>query len=87
MHLPPMTPEQSYEAHSPVLGVVGALIERGQASGDFDPEASSTWLQAVTMALVHAAAEEVRAGRMTAGEAAAQLRRSVLAALGAPAAR
>lgn len=68
--------------HLPVLDRLERLIERGQAAGEFDRELPRPWLLTATMALGHAAGEEVGAGRMSAEEADATLRTSLLRVYG-----
>ena len=71
------------ELHGPVFDRLAHLIHRGQQVGEFDPEASPGWLMAATIALGHAAADEVTAGRMSADDAATALRASILRVYGA----
>lgn len=78
LHLPPAEPADDREAHAPVIGPLQQLIQRGQASGDFDPAPSADWLLAATMALGHTAGGEVSTGRMTTDTAISAFRHSVL---------
>lgn len=71
-------PQQSYERHVPITDRLQRLIRRGQDTGEFDPALSPIWLLAATMALGHAAGDEVAAGRMTSAQAGKALRESVL---------
>ncbi|MCX5583081.1 TetR/AcrR family transcriptional regulator [Streptomyces erythrochromogenes] len=64
--------------HEPVMARLTRLIEKGQAAGEFDPEPPAAWLVAAVTALGHAAGDEVGAGRMTVGEAAAHHRTATL---------
>jgi AcrR family transcriptional regulator len=66
------------ERHEPVLARLGALIERGQASGDFDQTAPVSWFVATVVAIGDAAGQEVRAGRLDAEAAVGIMRRAVL---------
>lgn len=59
------------------------MIQRGQATGEFDGRLSPDWLVAVTINLGHAAGGEVGAGRMSSEEAAEALHTSPLRVLGA----
>jgi AcrR family transcriptional regulator len=59
------------------------LIGRGQRAGDFDRTLSATWLSAAILGLVHTAAGQVTAGRLTASKAAALLLDSALRLCGA----
>lgn len=75
--------EDGADLHQPVIERLNRLIERGQATGDFDRDCSPAWLLAVAMALGHAAGAEVGAGRMRVNEAEASYKQSVLRAFGA----
>ncbi len=79
LHLtsPPKSPEEERDQHEPVLGPLEQLIRRGQRTGEFDPTLPVSWLLSATIALGHAAGEEVRAGHMTPDQAIATLRRSI----------
>jgi AcrR family transcriptional regulator len=78
-----MTPEEDLQLHQPILERLERLIRRGQRGGDFDRDLPAPWLLSAFLALSHAAAEEVRAGRLTAEDALQALRRSVLRLFGA----
>jgi AcrR family transcriptional regulator len=67
--------------HEPVAARLTRLIEKGQASGEFDPAPPATWLVAAITALGHAAGDEVGAHRMSVEEAARWLRTATLALL------
>ncbi|RCG25534.1 TetR/AcrR family transcriptional regulator [Streptomyces diacarni] len=69
--------------HAPVADLLGRVVRRGQASGEFDGHASPDWLVAATIALAHASSGEADAGRLTAEEARSTLRTSVLRLLDA----
>jgi AcrR family transcriptional regulator len=88
LHLtsPPKSPEEELDQHETVLGPLERLIRRGQHTGEFDPTLPVSWLLSATIALGHAAGEEVRAERMTPDQAIATLRRSIprLLTVGAP---
>ncbi|WP_028063046.1 TetR/AcrR family transcriptional regulator [Solirubrobacter soli] len=58
-----------HDFHGPVLARLNALLERG----DFDRDVPATWF----LALMHAAADDVAAGRLDEAAAAATLRRAV----------
>lgn len=79
LHLasPPKSPEQELDQHQPILGPLEQLIRRGQRAGEFDSQLPVNWLLSATIALGHAAGEEVRAGRMTTDESLAALRGSI----------
>lgn len=73
----PMSAEEEHELHGPILHRLERLIRRGQRARVFDQRLPATWLLAAFLALSHAAAEEVRAGRMSADDAVGSLRRTV----------
>lgn len=71
-------PEGSDQRHQPVTDRLARLIERGQRSGEIDRELPVVWLLRATIALGHAAGEAVGAGALTAVQAAALTRTSLL---------
>ena len=73
----PMSAEEEHERHRPILDRLERLIRRGQRARVFDQRLTATWLVATFLALSHAAAEEVRAGRLSADDAARSLRCTV----------
>ncbi|MBB5963559.1 helix-turn-helix domain-containing protein [Planomonospora venezuelensis] len=77
-------PAESRERHRPINDRLHRLICRGQDTGEFDRVLSPAWLLTATMALGHAAGDEVAAGRLTSAQAGAALRRSVLRLYRAP---
>jgi AcrR family transcriptional regulator len=54
------------QAHGSARGVIRRLIERGRNDGSFRTDLSVDWLVTASLALVHAAAEEVRMGQLDA---------------------
>lgn len=74
------------DLHDATLLRVRNLIERGQAAGAFRDDQSPQWLTACFFALLHGAAGEIRAGRLTDADAAAALP-DTIGALVAPPAR
>jgi AcrR family transcriptional regulator len=80
-----LPPDRIRAAHDPVLGRVFALIERGQEAGAFRADLPVSWLTTLALTVMHAAATEVTAGRMTADEAPSVVTSTLLAALTAPA--
>lgn len=58
-----------HEFHDPVLARLDALLERG----DFDRDVPATWF----LALMHAAADDVAAGRLDPAAAATTLKRAI----------
>src|SRR5215211_4289091 len=59
-----LEPKRLRALHEPVLGELRPLIERGQASGAFNPRVPLNWLLTVILELVHAASREVRIGSL-----------------------
>jgi AcrR family transcriptional regulator len=49
-------------AHHAARAVIGKLIERGRREGAFRTDVAAAWLVTSCLALIHAAAEEVRTG-------------------------
>ncbi|MCJ0870751.1 TetR/AcrR family transcriptional regulator [Streptomyces sp. AP-93] len=76
-----LPPERLRERHDRILAPVRRLIGRGRESGELRADLSADWLVTVVYSLVHAAAAEVQAGRMTAAEAPEILTSTVLAAV------
>jgi len=76
--------ERIRQAHDQVLGRVQSLIERGRASGVFRSDLPVPWLVSLVMNVMHAAAAEVSAGRLTADQAPFVVSGTLLAALTAP---
>jgi AcrR family transcriptional regulator len=81
-HAPPVGAQDDLDRHGPMLGLVEALIRRGQATGDFDPRPSATWLLAASLALTRAAEDEVKARRMTVEQATNEVSHSILRLVG-----
>jgi AcrR family transcriptional regulator len=73
----PLAAEEGLALHRPILERLERLVKRGQRAGEFELRLPPTWLLASFLALAHTAAEEVRAGRMSAEEAAIALKSSV----------
>jgi AcrR family transcriptional regulator len=76
--------ERLLQAHDRVLGRVQSLIERGQAAGAFRADQPLPWLVSLAVNVMHAAAAEVTAGRLTSGQAPSVVAGTLLAALTAP---
>jgi AcrR family transcriptional regulator len=70
-------------AHRAAVAKLEQIIQRGQASGDFDGALSANWLATAILALVRTAAGEVTSGRMDAGETIDVLHESMLRLCGA----
>jgi AcrR family transcriptional regulator len=76
--------ERIRQAHDLVLGRVQALIERGRATGEFRTDLPLPWLVSLAMNVMHAAATEVSAGRLTSDQAPSVVAGTLLAALTPP---
>lgn len=74
----PSTPEADRERHQPIAKPLERIVRRGQRRGDIDRSLSASWLVTALIALSHAAAEEVRAGRMRPAAARAAVETSLL---------
>jgi AcrR family transcriptional regulator len=79
-----LPPAELRRRHEAVLGLLEPLIERGQRDGSFRADVPRGWHLSMALALMHAASEEVRAGRITAGDAEAAVIATVVGALSAP---
>jgi AcrR family transcriptional regulator len=74
---PPADPGSEHQQHLPVFEMLQGLVDRGRREGDFDPGLPASWIIAATVALGHAAGDEVRAGRITSAQADAILQGSL----------
>lgn len=72
-----------HELHGPILERITKLARRGRRSGDFDRDLSPGWLAAAFLGLMHAAADEVAAGRIDAASAGRSLARTIPRLFGA----
>jgi AcrR family transcriptional regulator len=70
--------------HGSVLAKLKPLIERGRRDGTFRSDVPADWHLAMTLALIHAASGELRAGRLPESKIEAALIDTVLGALAAP---
>ena len=70
--------------HDPAMARFDKLIARGQAEGRFRTDLPRGWLVTIVYSLLHAAAEEVNAGRMPPADAAGTLQATILPALAPP---
>lgn len=66
------------DPHDAFFARLESLISRGQECGDFDRGLSPAWLATAIVGIWHAAADQVRAGRMTTEQSAEALRESAL---------
>lgn len=60
-----LSPEQVRGTHDTHLLRLTELLERGRESGDFRSDLPTSWLVVTCMSLMHAAAGEVNAGRLS----------------------
>src|SRR5215472_14099550 len=68
-----------HDLHEPGLELVRRLVDRGREEGCFRTDLPAAWLVASTYSLFHAAAEEVRAGRLEAAAVPGVLRTTLRA--------
>jgi TetR/AcrR family transcriptional regulator, mexCD-oprJ operon repressor len=69
-----LTAEALRRAHRAAHRRLRKLVDRGRRSGDLRTDVPAEWLVTAFHALIHAAGDEVRAGRMPAGAALEALR-------------
>jgi hypothetical protein len=81
-----LPPARIRHHHDQAMARVERLIARGQEEGEFRTDLPRSWLVATFYSLMHAAAEEVDAGRLAAADAAGVLTATILATLATPAA-
>lgn len=77
-----LTPGRMEELHAGTHGPLALLVEEGKEAGAFRTDLPTGWLVAVIHGVLHQAAEEALAGRITEDEAADLLSRTALATLG-----
>ena len=65
-HLPA---ESLRRQHEPLMGVLEELVARGREEGAFRTDLPGQWLVTVFYALIHAAGDDVRAGRVESADA------------------
>ncbi|MHB8691317.1 MAG: TetR/AcrR family transcriptional regulator [Solirubrobacteraceae bacterium] len=75
------SPEQLQLRHDAVLRPLIPLIERGQAAGAFRTSVPPHWHLAMTLALIHTASAETRAGRISDADAQDAVIATVLGAI------
>ncbi|GAA2638586.1 hypothetical protein Adu01nite_78760 [Paractinoplanes durhamensis] len=71
-------PELDPQRHVPITDRLTRLIERGQAVGEFDDRVPPPWLAAAVVGLIHVAAAEMAAGRISTTDARRAFRTSAL---------
>ncbi len=72
------------ELHAEPAARVEALVARGRVEGVFRTDLSIAWMVNVLHSVMHSAAEEIRAGRLTSDRAADHITATVLAAFTPP---
>jgi TetR/AcrR family transcriptional regulator, mexCD-oprJ operon repressor len=65
-----LSPDAVARTHQAAHQAVGALLDRGRADGSFRTDLPAAWLVTACIALIHACAQEVRAGRIGERDAA-----------------
>jgi TetR/AcrR family transcriptional repressor of mexCD-oprJ operon len=78
-----LPPARIRRHHDQAMARVERLIARGQDEGEFRTDLPRPWLVATFYSLMHAAAEEVDAGRLDPAQAGSVLATTILAALAA----
>jgi TetR/AcrR family transcriptional regulator, mexCD-oprJ operon repressor len=76
-----LSPDRIREHHHKSMERVSRLIARGQKEGHFRRDQSVSWLTACFYALLHAAAAEVRTGRLSEADAQEAVSASIVAVL------
>lgn len=72
------------ELHSGPAARVETLVARGRSEGVFRTDLSIAWLVNVLHSVMHSAADEIRAGRLTSDRAAAHITATMVAAFTSP---
>jgi TetR/AcrR family transcriptional repressor of mexCD-oprJ operon len=72
-----LTAEALRRSHQPAHRRLRKLVDRGRRSGDFRTDVPAEWLVTAFHALIHAAGDDVRAGRIRAGAALDALRKTM----------
>ncbi|MER6599068.1 TetR/AcrR family transcriptional regulator [Streptomyces rubiginosohelvolus] len=72
------------DLHAGPAARVETLVARGRAEGVFRTDLSIAWMVNVLHTIMHSAAEEIRAGRLTPNHAAGHITATVLAAFTPP---
>jgi len=77
-----LPPERIRELHEEPMRRVQELLARGRAEGAFRTDLPESWMVATFYSLMHAAAEEIGAGRLDGQDAGHLLATTILAAFG-----
>ena len=73
-----LAPDAALELHRPVTDSIQRVLDRGRREGTIVRTVPTAWLLTATLALAHAAAQEVVSRRMAPGAAGRAFRESVL---------
>jgi AcrR family transcriptional regulator len=76
-----LSSEQLRQHHDPALNRIEALVSRGQDDGVFRTDLPRDWLVTTCYSLIHAAADDVNAGRLASTDASRVLEATLLSAL------
>ena len=79
-----LPPGRVRELHADPMARVEKLIERGRRQGVFRKDLPTSWLVGVMHNVMHGAADEINAGRVTPDKAAAYITTTILAAFTPP---
>lgn len=79
-----LSPERMHELHQRPASRVERLVERGQAEGAFRTDLPTSWLVGTLHLVMHGAAAEIDAGRLSEEDAASVIASTVLAAYTPP---
>jgi len=79
-----LPPGRVRELHADPMARVERLLERGRDEGAFRKDLPTSWLVSVMHNVMHGAAGEIHAGRITSGEAAPYITATLLAAFTPP---
>jgi AcrR family transcriptional regulator len=80
-----LTPAAMDRAHRALHEPLGALVRRGQASGEIREDLSVAWLLTTFFAVMHAAGEQLRAGTLARADAVGVLQPTLRSVFAAPA--
>ena len=75
-----LPPERIRAHHNKPMRRVERLVQRGRREGAFRTDLPTSWLVAVFYNVIHGAADELNAGRLSAGSAAQAITATLLAA-------
>jgi AcrR family transcriptional regulator len=79
-----LPPERMLAVHDRIMRRIESIIERGRLSGDFRTDLPTPWLVAVAINLMHLAATEAAAGRVSSEEVPGLLSATLLPMLSPP---